>query len=121
MAARSSTRTLPGRVQLGAEAQGKRGKFRTVTLFGKWKLSDELELVFEMECAGEKREIRFRAEYALTEDLTITANLTSKEGDPLGIEVILSKDFLKSHAQAFVRLKKTLAESAVETGVTIPW
>jgi hypothetical protein len=118
------------RYQLGVEVEGKlrttaksrAGSRKTITLFGKWKLSTTLELSFEIEYAGgEKREIRFGAEYALTKDLRVAAKLIDKSGDPLGIEVILTKDFLKTHAQAFVRLRKTLRESAVEAGVSIPW
>ena len=44
----------------------------------------------------------------------------NKEGDPLGVEVVLEKSFFQD-AKAFVRLRKTLEESAVEAGVTIPW
>ena len=108
--------------QLGVEAEGKQEKFQTITLFGKWKLSNALELSFEIEYPqGERREIRFGAEYALTRDFTVAAKLMNKEGDPLGVEVILTREFLEGHAQAFVRLKKSLAESAVEAGITIPW
>ena len=47
--------------------------------------------------------------------------LISASADPLGVEVVLTKDFLEGNAQAFVRLKKTLQENAVEAGITIPW
>jgi len=70
---------------------------------------------------GRKRTLKFGAEFALTPDLTVAAKLINKEGDPIGIELVLTKDFLESHAQAFVRLKKTLQENAIEAGITIPW
>ncbi len=109
------------RYQLGSEAAGG-AKLHTITLFGKWKLSNKLELDFEIEYAdGRKREIRFGAEYALTQDLTVTAELLNRKGEPLGVEAVLTREFLHGEAKAFVRLKKTLAESAIEAGVTIPW
>lgn len=109
------------RYQFGLEAAGKK-KLRTVTLFGKWKLSDRLELEFEMEYAdGRKHEIRFGAEFAVTKDFTVSARLMNKENNPLGVEVVLSKEFLDGQAQAFLRLRKTLEESALEAGVAIPW
>ena len=110
------------RYQLGAEAGGRQGRFRTVTFFGKWKLSDQLDLEFEMECAdGKKRVLRFGAEFQITEDLSVTARLTDPQRGPLGVEVVFNKEFLNGKAQAFVRLRKSLEESALEAGMTIPW
>lgn len=121
------------RWQLGMEVdssivQTSRGKRtfkrrkQVVTLFGTWKLSDRLELSFEMEYAdGVRHEIRFGAEFTISEGFTVAAKLMSRKGDPVGVEVVLTKEFLEGNAQAFVRLKKTLSESAVEGGVTIPW
>jgi hypothetical protein len=110
------------RYQLGVEGKGKRGKLKTITLFGKWQLSDKLGLSFEMEYAGGvKHEMRFGAVFALTEDLEVAVNLTGKQREPLGVEVILTKSFLDHHASAFVKLRKTLRASAVEAGVSIPW
>lgn len=110
------------RYQLGAEVSWKKGKAQILTLFGIWKLSNKLELEFELEYKeGEKRTLKFGAEFSIHDATSISANLVSKAGDPLGIEIILTHDFLKNHAQAFLRLKKSLRESAVEAGVTIPW
>lgn len=115
------------RYQLGAEVLSapsirRKKRVQTITLFGKFKLSKKLGFEFEMEYAdGEKRSITLGAEYALREDLTIEAKLLNRAGDPLGFEVILTKDFPGLEAEAFVRLRKTLRENAVEAGVTIPW
>lgn len=109
------------RYQLGAEAGGK-NKIRVITFFGKWKLSDRLELSFEMECAdGRKHEMRFGAQFAAAPEFAVAARLIDKSGVPLGVEVILTKEFLRGQGAAFVRLKKTLEESALEAGVTLPW
>lgn len=109
------------RYQLGASLEGRR-RGRVLTLFGKWKVSTALELVFEIDCAdGRAHEMRFGAEFEIAKDFSVAARLTARDGEPLGAEIIFSKEFLKSGAQGFVRLRKTLRESAVETGVTIPW
>ena len=109
------------RYQLGAEAESGR-KARVITLFGKWKLSDRLDLSFEMEYAdGRRHEMRFGAQFSMTRELTVAARLIDRKGVPLGMEVLLTKEFLNGQGEAFVRLKKTLQESALEAGVTLPW
>lgn len=107
---------------MGAEAAGQKGRFKTLTFFGEWKLSDRLDLEFELDCEdGKKRALKFGAEFQLTENASIAAKLTTQRGDALGVEVILNRAFLRGRAQAFVRLRKSLSESAVEAGITIPW
>lgn len=109
------------RYQLGASLEGRR-RGRVLTLFGKWKLSKTLELVFEIDCAdGRRHEMRFGAEFEIAENFSVAARMTARKGEPAGAEIIFSKEFLKSGAQGFVRLRKTLRESAVEAGVSIPW
>ena len=108
------------RYQIGVSGEGKKEKLRTLVFFGKWKLSTRLELVFEMECGGgQKQELRFGAEYALTEDLSVAAKLIDRRGAALGAEVILHQTFLQGNGQAFVRLRKVISESAVEAGVKL--
>ncbi len=109
-------------VRKGRGVKGTNRRTQTVTLFGKWKLSDELELIFEMEY-GDKRkyEIRFGAEFELGDGYTLTAKLINPKGKSFGVEVILNKEFLDGNAQAFLRLRKSLEESAIEAGITIPW
>ncbi len=110
------------RYQLGAEAVGGRQKQCVITLFGKWKLSDKLGLNFEMDYAdGRRHAIRFGAEFQAAPDLTVAAQLTSTDGDPLGVELVLTRDFLQHQAHGFLRLKRSLRESAVEAGVSLPW
>lgn len=113
------------RYQLGAEVSGKlkskqkKATNQTITLFGKWKLSDKFGLSFEIEYEDAIHEIRFGAEYSLTPDLQIAAKLTHPEAGPLGVELILTKDF--GAAQSFLRLRRALQENAIEAGITIPW
>lgn len=110
------------RYQLGAEAAGEKGRVRTLTFFGKFRLSNKCELGFELECADrKKRVLKFGAEFQVTDSTSITAQLTTTNGRSLGVEVVFHKSFFEGRAQGFVRLRKTLKESAVEAGVAIPW
>jgi len=109
------------RYQVGVEIEGKK-TFRTITLFGTWKLNRDLVLTFEMEYEGGRRHtIAFGAEYRINEKTEIEARLKTRDGKPLGLEVILTRQFLDNQGQAFLRLRKTLEESALEAGVKIPW
>ena len=51
----------------------------------------------------------------------MTVNLTSKEGDPLGVELVLTKDLFDGNAQTFVQFRESTKETAVEAGIKIPW
>lgn len=110
------------RYQLGAEAGGRRGYVRTITLFGKWKLSRDLALSFELPVGqGRPHTMRFDATYALGPRQTVTAALAAGDGRPLGLEVIFSRQFLQGQGEAFVRLRRALEESAVEAGLRVRW
>ena len=109
------------RYQVGIELQGRK-RLETIILFGKWKLSHKLDLSFEIEYEdGKKKAILFGGGYALTKDSQIIINLKSQEGDPLGIELILTKDFFGRDGQAFIRLQKSVKEERAETGVMLRW
>ncbi len=109
------------RYQIGLEAAGRR-KIQTITLFGKWKLSRDLALGFEIEYAGgKKRAISFGGDYALNDTTQISVNLKSQAGEPLGMELILTKDLFGKEGQAFVRLQKSLEESGAEAGMRLKW
>ncbi|MGH7198408.1 MAG: hypothetical protein ACREH5_06700 [Candidatus Omnitrophota bacterium] len=109
------------RYQAGIEVSG-RHKIQTIVLFGKWKLSRDLELLFEMEYAGGgKRAIVFGGEFALGPSSRVTARLAGREEKPLGVELILTKEFLKKDGLAFLRLMRSLEESRVEAGMRFKW
>jgi hypothetical protein len=79
------------RYQVGVEAAG-RHRLRTLLLFGKWKLSRNLSVDFEIEYSdGRKRSIAF------------------------------TKELFGRNGQMFLRLQKSLAESRVEAGVNLKW
>lgn len=109
------------RYRLGAEIQRKR-KTDTLVLFGEWKVSDKLDLSFEMEYSnGEKKSISFGAEYRLNKELKVEVQLKARDGEPLGVELVLTKDIFDDQGEMFVRLKKSLEESAIEAGVSFKW
>ena len=79
------------RYQVGAEAAGKH-KIQTIVLFGKWKVSRDLGVSFEIEYAdGKKRAIGFSADFPL------------KDGD------------------AFLMFKKFPDEVRAEAGMKLAW
>jgi len=109
------------RYQAGIEVNG-RHKIREIILFGKWKLSRNLDLSFEIEYEdGKKKAIAFGGEYALDGNHRIMVNLKSQEKKPLGLELILTKDFFNKDGEAFVRFLKSVKESRIEAGLKFRW
>ncbi len=109
------------RYQVGVEIRGKR-KLQTVVLSGVWKFSHRLSLFFEIEYSdASRRKINFGGTVLLTRNSEIEILLMSKDGEPLGAEVIFTRDFFGKDGRFFVRLKKTLEESAAEAGVALTW
>lgn len=109
------------RYQIGVEVEGKRRK-KTLTFFGKWKISKDLELSFEMEYErGEKRTLHFGGVYHFNEKTSLKVELKTRDRKPLGAEVIFTRDFFGKDGQFFLRLRKTFEETAAEAGVTVPW
>ncbi len=109
------------RYQVGVEVDGKK-RLQTITLFGKCKLSRDLSLEFQVPYRdGTVRALSFGAAYAVNSQTEISAQLTTQRGEPLGVEVILSRKFLKGSGEAFVRLRKSLEETALEGGFRFRW
>ena len=109
------------RYQAGVEVNGKH-KIQNIILFGKWKVTRKLELSFEIEYEDErKKTVVFGGEYALSRDSRIAVNLKNRSGEPLGIELILTKDIFGKDGQAFMRLERSLEESGIEAGMKFRW
>lgn len=109
------------RYQLGAEVDGGR-RARTVTLFGKWKLSRRLELSFEVPYSGGRvRGIDFGAELGLDDKGNIACRLTTRHGEPLGVEVLFTRSFFKGDGELFARLRRSAEETSVEAGARLRW
>ncbi len=108
------------RYQAGVEVAGKR-KTQAITLFGRWIVSRDLNLDFEIVYEDGKKSISFGGQYSLDDKRQITVNLKRKDGEPLGLELILTQDMFNGNGQAFVRLQKSLEESSIEAGVRFVW
>ena len=111
------------RYQIGLEAEGRgKGPLQTVTLFGKWKLSRDLSLEFEIPySSGFRRAISFGATYTWNRRTSVSARLTTPGGGPLGVELSLHQEFLQGRGEAFVRLRRSLKETAAEAGARVRW
>lgn len=109
------------RYQLGVEVAGRR-RGQTLTFFGVWRLSRTLGVTFEIPCAdGRVGTLTFGASYRAGDGGTVTAALTAHDGQPLGLEVVFSREILRGQGEAFVRLRRALDETAVEGGVRVRW
>ncbi len=109
------------RYQVGVEAAGKQ-RLKTIALFGKWIVSRDFGLAFEVEYAGGRRKsIAFGGDYRLAKDTEIAVKLKSRAGKPLGVELILTKELFAGKGSAFVRVLKQVEESRVEAGVGFSW
>ncbi len=105
------------RYQLGVEVAGK-PKTQTVTLFGKWILSRDLNLSFEMATGDKsKKTILFGGTYSVSDSADVTVNLKSQEGKPLGVELILTKGIFNGDGQTFIRLQRSIGDSRMEAGM----
>ena len=109
------------RYQIGIEVE-KKIKTQILTLFGKWRYSQQVGLTFEVDYKdGRRHAIRLGAEYSPNSQGHIALNLVNTEGKPFGAELVLTRDFLKGDGQAFVRLLKNAEESKVEAGASWRW
>lgn len=110
------------RYQLGAEVERGRRSAGTVTLFGKWKFSRRLELSFEVPYAGGRvRGIDFGAELGLDSAGNLACRLLTRQGEPLGVELLFTRSFFGGDGELFARLRRAGGETAVEGGVRLRW
>ncbi|MBI4431914.1 MAG: hypothetical protein HY592_00305 [Candidatus Omnitrophica bacterium] len=80
------------RYQAGLEVKGRRS-VREIALFGKWKVSRDWGLSFEIEYPrGRKHAIIFGSEYTFGKGERLAVSLKSRAGEPLGFELIFTKE-----------------------------
>lgn len=109
------------RYQLGAEASGD-GRPQVLTLFGKWKMSDRWGLSFEMEYEkGAKRAIVFGADSKLGPKDSVEVTLKDRQGEPLGVQVLFTRELLGKDGEAFLRFLRSPEESRAEAGMRLRW
>lgn len=110
------------RIGVGAK-ESKPEKTQIVSLYGTWKFSRELGFTFDMEYSkGQIYSFSFGAEANFDKNNQIIFNLTSKEREKLGMNLIFTHRFLKRFdAELFTRLKTSREESGIDVGIRIPF
>ncbi|MCX5703448.1 MAG: hypothetical protein NT066_03035, partial [Candidatus Omnitrophica bacterium] len=112
------------RIGIGVSTRKRRPREKIISLFGTWKFSRTLGLLFEMDY-GERRlrALEFGAEVVLSSKDKFTFHLKGRGNQPLGLKVIFTHKFLKNQdAEAFVRLEKLMGkEDRAEVGVCVPF
>ena len=63
----------------------------------------------------------FGGEYALGRADRVLVQLKAKNGAPLGIELVLTRDFFGKDGEVFVRLARTLEDTRLEAGTQFRW
>jgi hypothetical protein len=108
--------------RLGMGIRENKSREKIISLYGAWKFSRNLGLVFEMDYAKEGlRAIEFTADVGFQKN-TVTFTVRNRQGEPLGIILTFTHKFLKGlDAEAFLRLKALEEESAAEVGLRIPF
>jgi len=111
------------RVGIGLVA-GRPAEKKIITLYGAWKFSRALGVIFEMNYSeGRLRSMEFGADiYPYGRD-RLSFYLKNEEGKSVGIILTYTHKFLKkSDAEAFLRIKKIAGGgSGVEAGLRIPF
>ena len=109
------------RYQLGAEAS-RTLRTRSLTFFGRWVVSKDFGLSFELENTGRRpAAFVFSGDVRLNEKNELSVQLKTQKGSPLGVELILTREIFGIDGSAFLRLKRSIEESRVEAGVSFRW
>jgi len=109
------------RYQAGVEVEGRR-RTQAIVLFGKWKLSHDWALAFEIEYRdGRKHAIVFEAKYRVDGRNRLSARLKNVSGSDTGLELVFTHEFMKDAGEIFLRLCRSLAEKRVEAGAVLNW
>ena len=107
------------RYQIGVEGVN-RGK-TVFTLFGKWKFSDKLGLMFEMDYPQKRRHsLVFGIEWNPGLAAHASIQLVSRTREPLGVKLVLTQS-LKRDIESFISVQKTSAETRLEAGIRFNW
>jgi hypothetical protein len=98
-------------------------KQKIISLYGQWKISRSYAAAFEMEYAGGcLHRMEFGTTVSFNKENEVTFSLTNQKNEALGVSLTYSHSFLKNlDAKAFLRLRKSSGEAAVEAGIRIPF
>jgi len=108
--------------RLGIGLKQTLSKQKLICLYGTWKFSRNLGLIFEMDYNKQGiKAMEFGAEVTFKEN-TVSFSLSNKDGRPLGITVNFTHRFLKdSDAEVFLRLKGEASRLGFDAGLRIPF
>ena len=108
------------RYQVGIRFSGQKTLLREVVLFGKWKVSKDLSLSFEIEYEeGRRHALFFKTAYRVGEKDEIIFALKDRRGVGLGIEVTFTRSFFEGEGKAFLRFYQDAVESRIEGGLRL--
>lgn len=108
------------RYQIGTELKGRR-QLQVLSFFGKWIISRDWGLEFEMETGRGRRRLSYGVERSFGPTSQVGLNLVDQKGQRLGLEVVVTKDFFGKDVQAFTRLVRNTDENRVEVGMRGAW
>lgn len=101
---------------------GARPSKKTITLFGEWKVSKKIGLLFEMPYEeGKVRSVILGGWGKLDKNYKLELRLQNKIGEDLGIDVKLSRSLLEGQGEAFIRALRSQKEVSVVAGVGFRW
>lgn len=104
--------------KLGTRISGKRSKIKTIKIFGRWRLTRKVGLIFEVGYSkGRKNHLSFGAEVKLSKKDELVFLLKDKKNKPLGVEITLKRQFLKPAGQALLKLLLSKDERSIQLSV----
>jgi hypothetical protein len=107
------------RYEIGVGATPKK---KTITLFGRWKISKRLGLLFEMPYEeGKIRRVIFGGWGKLDKNHRLEIRVRNEIGEDLGIDVKLSRRILEGQGEAFIRALKSRKEVSIIAGAGVRW
>src|SRR3989338_973850 len=101
---------------------GARPSKKTITLFGEWKVSKKIGLLFEMPYEeGKVRSVILGGWGRLDKNHKLEIRLQNKIGEDLGIDVKLSRSLLEGQGEAFIRALRSQKEVSIVAGAGFRW
>ena len=95
---------------------------KIITLFGRWKVSKNSGLLFEMPCKeGKVHSVILGGWAKLDKNHKLELRLQNKTGEDLGIDVKLSRNILDGQGEAFIRALRSQKEVSIIAGVGFRW
>ena len=95
---------------------------KIITLFGTWKISQDLGLLFEMPCEeGKVNRVILGAWGKLDKNFTLEMRLENRVGEDLGIDIKLSREILEGQGEAFIRALSSQKEVYIAAGIGFRW